>query len=467
MLRVLSELFGALRREGLAISTSQSIDAARIVGLVGWEDRGRLFTSLESALVTRTADRPIFRKGFDDFFRQDRGHPGDLFERLRGRGVTASEIDVLRELLAGVSHRSGQSADRDAVSLLQGSPSDLEWLLRGARMQRVLAGMTSPKMAGAFARRASSAMGVDRAANVVDRIGAVLEEALGEERGRLATLALREELDAMKRRIRLEVERQVTPRDEEDDARKASALDRPFAELDPDEAVHVERAVRRLAEKLRGGARVRTRRARRGRIDTRTTMRRAMRTFGVPIRLYFKKPRDDRSRLVVVCDVSDSVRTASRFMLELVAMTSTLFERTRSFVFVSDLVETTSLFASEPNKTAMRALSSGAVVDLGGASHYERALLQAERVFGASLDKRTTLVILGDGRTNHRPDGAEAIARMKDRCRAVVWVCPESAEQWGLGDSRMNRYREVCTTVLPARTARELEEAARKLTRLR
>jgi uncharacterized protein with von Willebrand factor type A (vWA) domain len=463
VLRVLSELFWSLRRQGLAIATSQALDAARAVELLGFADRRALEVALSGVLVTRAADRAVFKAAFDDFFREDRGHVGDLFDRLRGRGLSPPEIEVVREVLAAASQRAGLG---DAFAALGGTPQDLEWLLRGARMERVLGPMTSPKMVGFYADRASRALGLGQAASIVGRLGKVLEEALGRERGALAASFLKAELDALKRRLRLDLERRAG-REDAILAAGRGAMDRPFGELTDAESRAVERSVRRLAEKLRGGARVRARRARRGRIDPRATTRRAARTLGIPMQLAFKRRRDDRPKLVVLCDVSDSVRAASRFMLELVAATSALFERSRSFVFVSELVETTELFRAGPPGVALRRLASGAVVDLGPSSSYERALADAERKVGPSLDRRTVLVVLGDGRTNHRPDGAEILARLRDRCRAVVWICPEPTSQWGLGDSRMNRYREVCTKLLPARTARELEEAARAITRLR
>lgn len=463
MLRILSELLWTLRREGLRIATSQAIDAASAAELVGFADRDVLRTALAGVLVTRGEDLATFRACFDDFFRADRGHVGDLFDRLRGRGLSPSEIDVVREVLAAAAQRAGLG---DALMALSGSPHDLEWLLRGARMERVVAPLTSPKMVGFYAERASRALGLGATASIVARLGRALEEALGAERGALAASLLREELDGLKRRIRLDLQARAS-REDAQLAAGRGALERPLGELSDAESRAVERALRRLAEKLRGGARVRARRARRGRIDARATTRRAARTFGVPLRLVFQRPRDDRPKLVLLCDVSDSVRAASRFMLELVAATSSLFERARSFVFVSELVETTELFGAGPARAALRRLASGAVVDLGPSSSYQRVLLDAERRLGPSLDRRTVLVVLGDGRTNHRPDGAEVLARLRDRCRAVIWICPEPASRWGLGDSRMNRYREVCTRLLPARTARELEEAARALTRLR
>ena len=73
------------------------------------------------------------------------------------------------------------------------------------------------------------------------------------------------------------------------------------------------------------------------------------------------------------------------------------------------------------------------------------------------------MVILGDGRANYLADGADAVARLRARARQVLWICPEAPGSWGSGDSAMLRYAAAATRVLVARTAKELEIAAREL----
>ncbi len=465
MLRVLSELLFTLRRGGLAISESQAIDAARTMALVGFSDRMRLRWALEGVLVTRAADRAAFARGFDLAFSADAGHPGDLFDRLRGRGFSAVEIDAVREILSAAAQRSGSAAEGAGLRLLGSGAYDLDWLLRGARMQRTLGGLASEKTVGYFSQRAGRSLGLDRAASAIDRLVAAFRETAGADRAAELAAALREEVDAIRGRIRASLVERV-------DATRAlegtpkSTLDVPFGELARDERADVERAVRLLSEKLRGGAMVRRRHRRRGRVDVRRTMRAAAATLGTPLSIRFVRPRPHRIKLVLVCDISDSVRSASRFLLQLVAATSDLFESVRSFVFVGDVMETTDMFA-RGRRAALDTGPERMAVELGAASDYQRTFVKLERALFPVLDRRTVFVVLGDGRTNNRPDGAEVLERMRARTRAVLWLCPEAPAQWGLGDSRMNRYREVCTTVLSARTARELEEAARKLARLR
>jgi uncharacterized protein with von Willebrand factor type A (vWA) domain len=241
----------------------------------------------------------------------------------------------------------------------------------------------------------------------------------------------------------------------------------PFAGLSEAEREEVRRAVRGLAERLRGAERVRRRRAQHGRIDPHRTVRRSLATGGVPFQPARRRRRRDKPRLVLLCDVSDSVRAASLFMLELVHAAQDIFAGTRSFVFVSEVAETTDLFRAHAPETALARIYGGGVVSLAHNSNYGRALAAFEAREGRTIDRRTTVVILGDGRTNFLADGADAVGRIRERARAVLWICPESPAGWGSGDSAMPRYVTAVTRVLVARTAQELSIAARAVAHLR
>ena len=240
-----------------------------------------------------------------------------------------------------------------------------------------------------------------------------------------------------------------------------------FEALGAEEVVRVRRAVRRLGERLRGAACVRAKRARQGRIDVHATMREAMRAGGVPRRLVRRRRERRRPRLWMVCDVSDSVRAASVFLLEFVAVAHDLFEQTRSFVFVSDVAETTRVFEQQPIEQAMATVLGGGVVNTAPVSNYGRALRLFEQRFARQLDRRCTLVIVGDGRSNHLDPAVEVVERLRERVRDVVWLCPEPASRWGTSDSVMPRYARAASMVLMATTATELERAARELVRRR
>ena len=188
-----------------------------------------------------------------------------------------------------------------------------------------------------------------------------------------------------------------------------------------------------------------------------------MATGGVPFALSRKKKRRDKPRLVLLCDVSDSMRAVARFMLELTYSAQELFDRTRSFVFVSELAEATELFAREPMRVALGHAYGGGVVSVAENSNYGRVLRSFEREFVSELDKRTTVVVLGDGRTNYHDDAADVLDAIRTRARALLWLCPESRGNWATGDSAMNRYAPKCSRVLEVRCAADLQQAARAM----
>jgi hypothetical protein len=464
MLRILDELLWTLRREGFAVSTAQAIDVARVTTLVGFEDKATLRQAIAAVIVERRADREPFRKAFDAFFAPDRAHAGDLWSRLRARGFTEAELAPLREILDAAAERSGASGDAPGIVALLGAESELDRLLLAAGVARALAPLQSALQAGFYAHQVMTAIGIPRAASAIQRIRDALREAIGEARGAALAAALAEELDRVRRRVREHVDRTLQRRlVEPGGGGRRRLAEVAFTALSEAELEEVRRAVRGLAERLRGAERVRRRRARSGRIDPHRTLRQSLRTGGVPFQPARRRRRRDKPRLLVLCDVSDSVRAASLFMLEFVHAAQELFSGTRSFVFVSELGETTRLFDDHPPAVALARIYGGAVVDPAHNSNYGRALRAFEELVGRDVDRRTTIVILGDGRTNYFADEAEVVRRLRDKARALLWLCPEAPGSWGSGDSAMPRYAAASTQVLSARTARELEIAAREV----
>jgi uncharacterized protein len=149
-------------------------------------------------------------------------------------------------------------------------------------------------------------------------------------------------------------------------------------------------------------------------------------------------------------------------MLEFVYAIGELFERTRSFVFVSEIGEVTHLFEREPIATAI-ARAADQVVNVRENSSYVRAFRAFERDHLEAVDRRTTVVILGDGRTNYQANGADVVGRIRSRAKSVLWLCPDPRPSWGIGDSAMPAYAAAVTQVFEAASARDLERAAREL----
>jgi hypothetical protein len=464
LVRVLDELLWTLRREGFEISTAQAIDVARAVEAVGFESPARLRAAVACLVVRRSTERPSFDAAFEAFFDPASAPArGTLWQRLASRGFSAAELEALRDLLTRLSASAADGST--AIEGVLGRGADLDRLLARSEIARRV-DAHSASMLGYLTHRVAGKVGSGQARKTLPALRSSLVDALG-DRGHALADAIAQELDGTDDVIRSFMKRAHEARVSELQAeRRGGGLSTlPFASLTDVQMNEVRRAVRRFAERLRGGARVRTRRALRGRIDPHRTLRRALRTGGVPYRIARKQRRRNRPRVFVLCDVSDSVRAAAGFLLEFTYAAQELFERARSFVFVSDLGETTRLFQTEPVRQAIDRAWRGDVVRTGENSNYGRVLRAFEAQYLREVDRSTTVVILGDGRTNYHDASPEVLDRIRARARALLWLCPEPRGQWAAGDSAMPRYAPRCSAVYEVQCARDLELAARRLAR--
>lgn len=464
---VLLELVATARRAGLRISPAESMDGLRAAAAVGLDRRDELRAALRASLVKHPEERPVFDRVFDGFFRPDAGGRRGALDRLRAEGVSEADLDDLRALLERLEALEGAPPGVGGAgglgALVEGG-AELDQRIEEAMRAVDVRRMQSPMQVGLFAMRALDALGADRMQADLEAIRDELVAQAGDEGRRLAE-ALAAQLDALRRRVRARVREDFERRNPERVARsRAARLEREaLAALDRDEVAQVTREVRRLGRVLRDRLERRRHEARRGRLDVRATMRASLRTGGVPFRPVFRRRRRERPELMVLCDVSDSVRAAARFLLVLVYAMQEAFARTRSFVFVRDLGECTHLFEAHPVEEAVSLAFGGDAVPVGANSDYGRVLEQLVDRHLPSIGRRTTVVILGDGRNNHQDPNAEALRAIGRRAARVVWLNPEPRASWGFGDSEMGRYEPWCDFAASVRSLHELRAAVERL----
>jgi len=207
-----------------------------------------------------------------------------------------------------------------------------------------------------------------------------------------------------------------------------------------------------LAQRFRAHLRRRQRNTRHGRVDLRGTLRRSTHTGGVPMQLAFRHRQPGRPDLVVLCDYSHSVLTASSFLLALIAPARDFLRRVRLFAFVDRPVEIS--------------VESGVLVphdrlDLYARSDFGHVLVGFWEQYHPLLTRSTIVLILGDARNNRRPPRADILGHVRSNVRRVVWLNPEPHPRWNTGDSVMRAYERHCDTVLCASNVRELYVALR------
>jgi uncharacterized protein with von Willebrand factor type A (vWA) domain len=454
--RTLGELVGTVRRAGVRVSTAEAIDVARAVEAVGLHDRHDLARALRSVLAKEPRDRARVDRAVAAFFAARGETHADLYERLAARGFSPDEVRFLRDTLAATAR--SDAAPGVFGALVQG-PLAIDRLIELAGERVALRGTRDPARTGFLTMRLLDAARVPRAETELGALTSRLRDALG-ERGTALGEVLADELAALRGRARSYVAGQLTSE------RPSEGLAHvPFVTLEPGEVAAVERAVRELAQRLIGRALVRSRHARRGSLDVRATLRRALTTGGVPFEVEYRGKRPRKARLVLLCDVSDSVRASARFMLLFVHAVQRIFADARSFVFVSELADASAVFKREPAQRAVELAYGGSLVRVSDNSHYGRVWRRMRERHADALDARTTLVVLGDGRTNHFDPGEQAFAELAARVERVLWLSPEPESTWRSGDSALPLYRPHCDQVLPVYDLSSLKVAARALAR--
>jgi hypothetical protein len=223
--------------------------------------------------------------------------------------------------------------------------------------------------------------------------------------------------------------------------RRAAQVDR-IAEA---ERAELEESLRRLARTLHGA------------------LTRNMRFDGVPFVPVTVRRAEDRPRLVVLADVSLSVRATARFTLHLVHGLQDLFTQVRSFAFVARIVETTELFRDHPPERALGLIFGGDVLDVDANSDYGTVFGEFIAEHASAVTRRTTVLVLGDGRNNGKDPNLGAFEEITRRARETIWLTPEPRYSWGLGSCDLPAYAEFCNRVRVVRDLTGLEQAAHEL----
>ena len=438
----LLEFADELRREGMAVGTSELLDSFEALSYLSWTEQEDFREALAATLAKSQEDRRVFELIFDRFFFRavereavQRGLREERFE-----GGERIDIDELRERI------------RDAIR--EGTDGEMRDMARLA--------------IAAFGRQGegSGVIGVD-----VQRIRHTL--GLRAETGRELPdpdTVPQERLREFERHLRRELERALIERTQSlPPAKPLQEFDRalPSNPLQDLAAVHrvVAQLKRRLAtqgHELRGRRRSQV-------VDMRRTMRASLETGGVPLRLKYRPRRPRRPELYVLCDVSTSVTSASVFFLSVLHALHDSFRRLRSFVFVERISEVTDVFERERSFEAVsRAIASDAgVADISGYTDYGRVWLEFLDKVVDDLDPRSTVIVLGDARTNGREPHARAFCAVAERAGRMFWMNPEPRLYWNYGDSVMAAYEPFCDGVFEGWTTKQLEGFVNALTQQR
>ncbi|WFR70951.1 VWA domain-containing protein [Prescottella defluvii] len=214
---------------------------------------------------------------------------------------------------------------------------------------------------------------------------------------------------------------------------------------------------------MRGAPRPRPRIQGRGGLDMHRTTRASLRTDGVPFRLVTRTPVPDRVRLLILADVSLSVRPITAFTLRLAQAMHRRADRCRVLAFVDDPVDVTDALLRSGGDDALAAVLADPRIDLEASSDYGRVLDELLTGRTDLVDSRTAVLIVGDGRCNGLPPKADQLAVLRRRVHRLAWVTPEPRRYWNQATCAMSEYADVCDRVVIACDAEQLVAHAGEL----
>ncbi|MGB3633547.1 MAG: VWA domain-containing protein [Rubrobacteraceae bacterium] len=256
-------------------------------------------------------------------------------------------------------------------------------------------------------------------------------------------------------------------KDAKDDTELRRRALRKMLTFSAGEQREMEAAVRRMARNIQGAKTRRLKQDRTGRISVPHTLRQNVRYDGVPFDPVLRRRREGKPRVTLLCDVSMSTRNLSRFWLHLIYQMQSLFSKVRTFVFVAEMAEVTQVFEEHDMNRAVEEVFSGRIIDADVNSDFGKAAEQFTYEHLPTINHRTTVVILGDGRNNGKPPNAEALEEIAQHARQVVWITPEPRWGWNLGSCDMPLYEQVCNRVEVVRNVDGLANVAENLIKVR
>ena len=449
------KFISALRGGGVRVSLAESADAFRAVEELGITDRELFRHSLRATLVKEANDQATFDELFPLFFDSIDAPP--LLNMAQD--LTPDEAQMLADALKQFTEQLRRMIER----LIKGEQLSREELERLGQMVG-LNRADDLRQREWMARRMAQALKFKSVQDALEKLQELLAQ-MGMNKQRIDQM--RQILQANQQGLQEQVRQFAGQKIAENMAQQRpedqleGLMNRPLNALSDKDMDLLRKEVRRLAQMLRSRVALRQKRAKTGQLDAKATIRANLKHGSVPIDL---KHRDHhlKPKLVVVCDISTSMRPASELMLSLIYALQDQISKTHAFAFIDRLEFISPDFESREARHAvsdvlLRMPSGYYNTDLG------HSLEELTHDYLDTVDSRTTFIVVGDGRNNYNDPRIDLFSGLARRVRQMIWLNPEPPMLWTTGDSDMLKYAPHCSTILQVGTLAELAAAVDKL----
>jgi len=445
------QLISALRASGVRVSLAESAEAFSAVDLMGIQDREQFRLSLRATLIKDLKDIPAFDKLFPLFFGSGQppmmgGNPSD--------DMTPEEAQMLADALRQYTQDLRQRMNR-LMNGEQLSRSELEALGQMVGLNQ----MDDLRYQNWMAQRMMRALAFPEVQEAMKELMEELQR-MGMSRDRVEQMQnmIHQNMEGMQEQIEQFAGERIAENmsEKEPGDRADNLMNRPFNALNDADKKALQHEVKRLAAMLRTRIALRQKRAKSGQLDPKATIRSNLKYHGVPMEIKHKD-RVRKPKMVVICDISTSMRFCSELMLSFLFALQGQVRKTHAFAFIDHLEYISDDFsgsdADEAIASVLWRMPSGHYnTDLGW------SLNDFQNEYMDTLNSGTTLIIVGDGRNNYYNPRLDIFSTMTRRALRTIWLNPEPPTLWH-GDSDMPKYAPLCDNVLKVSNLRELADA--------
>ena len=427
MVDFLRDFIHILRSSDLRVSTSESIDAMNVVSEIGLDDKSLLRDSLSFSLAKTLREKEIFNECFDNFFEENYMNlkSDELPEENHERDIEFDDLNNSENMLKSLEELYKNS---DKTSLM----TAMALAARDANLQDI----KLFTQVGMFTRKIFDEMGLETLNNDIFQAS------------RQGDTKRESELKNIRENLRLEirdyVENQVKLRTTNagKQLREDALSQMRLTQADKSDYQIMSGIIKKMARRLISVHSRRKRKSQRGVLDIRSTIRANQEYDGILFETIWKKTKVDRPKIVALCDVSGSVANVSRFFLMFLHSLTEILPNVRTFAFSNKAGEVTDLFE---NKDIEVAAAETLLLNGGGSTDYGQAFVDLEGLLENNIDRKTTVIILGDARSNYGDPRCDVLKTIQEKSKRILFLNPEPKSVWGTGDSEMLRFVPYCS----------------------
>ena len=427
MVDFLRDFIHILRSSDLRVSTSESIDAMNVVSEIGLDDKSLLRDSLSFSLAKTLREKEIFNECFDSFFEENYMNlkSDELPEENHERDIEFDDLNNSENMQKSLEELYKNS---DKTSLM----TAMALAARDANLQDI----KLFTQVGMFTRKIFDEMGLETLNNDIFQAS------------RQGDTKRESELKNIRESLRLEirdyVENQVKLRTTNagKQLREDALSQMRLTQADKSDYQIMSGIIKKMARRLISVHSRRKRKSQRGMLDIRSTIRANQEHDGILFETIWKKTKVDRPKIVALCDVSGSVANVSRFFLMFLHSLTEILPNVRTFAFSNKAGEVTDLFE---NKDIEVAAAETLLLNGGGSTDYGQAFVDLEGLLENNIDRKTTVIILGDARSNYGDPRCDVLKTIQEKSKRILFLNPEPKSVWGTGDSEMLRFVPYCS----------------------